>query len=161
MDTGDNPVEFAKLAEMVERYDDMAKWMKDFAQSGRPLTSEHQRLLSVAYSKEMNKRRSSWLTISNIENKKKGSEQSQAVVREYILEIEKDLMDICREVVDLVTTHVIPSVTRIHAVTEAELAGKAESKVFYLKMKGYYYHYMAEVAIASGLQLSGCLRRSV
>lgn len=158
METGDNLVEFAKLAEMAERYDDMAKWMKGFAQEGRPMTLEQRYLLSIAFSKAVKWRRSSWCTISTLEKKKEGSEQRQAVVREYLLEIERELIDICRDVLDLVTTHLIPSVTGTHAVTEAELAEKAESKVFFLKMKGDFHRYIAEVAMVSGPNFAQTVR---
>lgn len=42
-------VQRAKLGEEAERYDDMAKAMKDVVQMNQPLTNEERNLLSVAY----------------------------------------------------------------------------------------------------------------
>lgn len=48
--------------------------------------------------------------------------------------MEKELKDICQDVLALLDKFLIPK------------AGNPESKVFYLKMKGDYYRYLAEVA---------------
>ena len=42
-------VQKAKLAEEAERYDDMAKAMKEVVKMNEPLTNEERNLLSVAY----------------------------------------------------------------------------------------------------------------
>ena len=50
-------------------------------------------------------------------------------------QVEKELRDICNDVLNLLDKFLIAK------------ASNAESKVFYLKMKGDYYRYLAEVAI--------------
>jgi len=56
------------------------------------------------------------------------------MAREYREKIEKELRDICKEVLALLDEHLVPK------------SSNSESKVFYLKMKGDYFRYLAEVA---------------
>jgi len=127
-------VQRAKLAEQAERYDDMAQAMKKVTETGSELTNEERNLLSVAYKNVVGARRSSWRVISSIEQKTEGSEKKQAMAKEYREKVEKELKDICQDVLNLLDKFLIPK------------AGNPESKVFYLKMKGDYYRYLAEVA---------------
>merc|ERR1719228_3169352 len=57
------------------------------------------------------------------------------MAREYREKVEKELRDICNDVLALLDKYLIAK------------ASNAESKVFYLKMKGDYYRYLAEVAL--------------
>lgn len=82
----------AKLAEQAERYEDMAKFMKQATEIGDCLTSEERNLLSVAYKNVVGARRSAWRILSAIETKTDG------VVIEYRGTVEKELKDICKEV---------------------------------------------------------------
>ena len=91
-------VQRAKLAEQAERYDDMAAAMKKVTESGNELTNEERNLLSVAYKNVVGARRSSWRVISSIEQKTEGSERKQSMAREYREKIEKELRDICQDV---------------------------------------------------------------
>ncbi|CAB3405955.1 unnamed protein product [Caenorhabditis bovis] len=127
-------VQRAKLAEQAERYDDMAASMKKVTEQGSELSNEERNLLSVAYKNVVGARRSSWRVISSIEQKTEGSEKKQQLAKEYRLKVEKELNDICQDVLKLLDDFLIPK------------AQAAESKVFYLKMKGDYYRYLAEVA---------------
>ena len=61
------------------------------------------------------------------------------VFRKYFFQVEKELRDICNDVLNLLDKFLIAK------------ASNAESKVFYLKMKGDYYRYLAEVAIGESL----------
>jgi 14-3-3 protein beta/theta/zeta len=124
----------AKLAEQAERYDDMAAAMKKVTEMDVPLTNEERNLLSVAYKNVVGSRRSSWRVISSIELKTEGSERKQQMAHDYKIKIERELKQICTEVLALLDEHLIVK------------AANAESKVFYLKMKGDYYRYLAEVA---------------
>ncbi|KAF7397495.1 hypothetical protein HZH68_008717 [Vespula germanica] len=127
-------VQRAKLAEQAERYDDMAAAMKSVTETGVELSNEERNLLSVAYKNVVGARRSSWRVISSIEQKTEGSERKQQMAKEYREKVEKELREICYDVLGLLDKYLIPK------------ASNAESKVFYLKMKGDYYRYLAEVA---------------
>jgi 14-3-3 protein beta/theta/zeta len=127
----------AKLAEQAERYDDMAAAMKKVTEMPNELSNEERNLLSVAYKNVVGARRSSWRVISSIEQKAEvhsGSERKQAMAKEYRQKIEGELKGICDDVLKLLDQHLIAKAT------------SPESKVFYLKMKGDYYRYLAEVA---------------
>merc|ERR1712000_144621 len=95
--------------------------MKKVTEMDSELSNEERNLLSVAYKNVVGARRSSWRVISSIEAK--AAEQSSA-----------ERKKICAEVLSLLDQHLIPK------------SSAAESKVFYLKMKGDYYRYLAEVA---------------
>uniref|UniRef100_A0A672M5V9 14-3-3 protein beta/alpha-A-like n=1 Tax=Sinocyclocheilus grahami TaxID=75366 RepID=A0A672M5V9_SINGR len=128
-------VQKAKLAEQAERYDDMAAAMKAVTEGDIELSNEERNLLSVAYKNVVGARRSSWRVVSSIEQKTEGSDKKQQMVKEYREKIEKELKEICNDVLVLLDKYLIPKAT------------PAESKVFYLKMKGDYYRYLAEVAV--------------
>jgi len=134
MSNKEEEVQRSKLAEQAERYDDMANAMKKVTELNSELTNEERNLLSVAYKNVVGARRSSWRVISSIEQKTEGSERKQQMAKEYREKIEKELKDICQEVLNLLDKFLVPKATT------------AESKVFYLKMKGDYYRYLAEVA---------------
>uniref|UniRef100_A0A2K6NMP3 14-3-3 domain-containing protein n=1 Tax=Rhinopithecus roxellana TaxID=61622 RepID=A0A2K6NMP3_RHIRO len=121
-------VQKTKLAEQAERYDSMAACMKSVTEQGAELSNEEKNLLSVAYKNVVG------MVISSIEQKTEDAEEKQQMAREYREKIEMELRDICNDVLSLLEKFLIPS------------ASQAESKVFYLKMKGDYYHYLAEVA---------------
>merc|ERR1711952_583644 len=72
---------------------------------------------------------------SSIEQKTEGSERKQQMAKEYREKVEKELREICNDVLGLLDQFLIPK------------ASNAESKVFYLKMKGDYFRYLAEVAV--------------
>jgi len=56
------------------------------------------------------------------------------MARDYRVKIESELQEICHDVLNLLDKFLIPN------------ASQAESKVFYLKMKGDYFRYLSEVA---------------
>merc|ERR1712135_165135 len=128
-------VQQAKLAEQAERYDDMAAAMKQVTEKDADLSNEERNLLSVAYKNVVGARRSSWRVISSIEQKTEGSERKQQMAKEYREKVEKELREICNDVLGLLDKFLVPK------------ASNPESKVFYLKMKGDYYRYLAEVAV--------------
>lgn len=128
-------IQKAKLSEQAERYDDMAASMKAVTEKGAELSNEERNLLSVAYKNVVGARRSSWRVISSIEQKSDVSEKKQQMAKEYREKIEAELRDICGDVLKLLDTYLI------------KCASNPESKVFYLKMKGDYYRYLAEVAV--------------
>ncbi|KAF7646147.1 hypothetical protein LDENG_00192370 [Lucifuga dentata] len=131
-------VQKARLAEQAERYDDMAAAMKSVTELNEALSNEERNLLSVAYKNVVGARRSSWRVISSIEQKTSadGNEKKIEMVRAYREKIEKELEAVCQDVLNLLDNFLIKNCSDT----------QHESKVFYLKMKGDYYRYLAEVA---------------
>eukprot|EP01126_Amoeba_proteus_P006581 TRINITY_DN122_c0_g1_i1.p1 TRINITY_DN122_c0_g1~~TRINITY_DN122_c0_g1_i1.p1 ORF type:complete len:211 (+),score=48.09 TRINITY_DN122_c0_g1_i1:51-683(+) len=127
-------VYLAKLAEQAERYDEMVAAMKRVAELDTELSVEERNLLSVAYKNVVGARRASWRIISSIEQKEKSKEGSSHLghIRQYCTKVEEELDQICSDVLNVLDNHLIKS------------AQNAESKVFYNKMKGDYYRYLAE-----------------
>uniref|UniRef100_A0A8C9DY84 14-3-3 domain-containing protein n=1 Tax=Phocoena sinus TaxID=42100 RepID=A0A8C9DY84_PHOSS len=103
-------------------YDDMAARMKSVTEQVAELSNEERNLLSVAYKNVVGACRSPWRVLSSTEKKTEGAEKKQQMLR-----------GICNDVLSHLEKFLIPS------------ASQAESKVFYLKMKGGYYRYLAEV----------------
>ncbi|PVU84952.1 hypothetical protein BB559_007299 [Furculomyces boomerangus] len=130
-------VYMAKLAEQAERYDEMVDSMKKVASEEQELSIEERNLLSVAYKNIIGARRASWRIISSIEQKEesKGNTENATRVSGYRNQVERELKDICIDVLSVLDKHLIPK------------ASADESKVFYLKMKGDYYRYLAEFEV--------------
>jgi len=127
----------AKLAEQAERYDEMVESMKKVAKQGTELSVEERNLLSVAYKNVIGARRASWRIVSSLEQKDEKtpvSEDKLQITRDYRKQIEKELNEICNDVLKVIDDHLIPG------------AQTGESRVFYYKMKGDYHRYLAEFA---------------
>ena len=61
-----------------------------------------------------------------------------AKIKEYRGKIEAELSGICNDILTILDKHLVPSAT------------SGESKVFYYKMKGDYWRYLAEFATGAG-----------
>lgn len=127
-------IQTAKLAEQAERYEDMAKFMKEVTENSEELTDEQRNLLSVAYKNVVGAKRSAWRVLSSIESKTDAGDKKLPMIREYREKVEGELRTVCEEVLLLLKEYLIKN------------AKQAESKVFYQKMKGDYHRYLAEVA---------------
>ena len=89
--------------------------------------------MSVAYKNSVGTRRTAWRTISAIQQKEeyKGSRFID-LIKQYRSKIEKELEDICNDVLRLLDDPLIPN------------SKNPEAKVFFLKMKGDYFRYLGE-----------------
>ncbi|XP_021599779.1 14-3-3-like protein D isoform X2 [Manihot esculenta] len=130
----DKFVYVAKLAEQAERYDEMVDAMKNVAKLDVELTVEERNLLSVGYKNVIGARRASWRILSSIEQKEeaKGNEVNAKRIKEYRQKVELEITNICNDIMAIIDEHLIPS------------ASAGESTVFFYKMKGDYYRYLAE-----------------
>uniref|UniRef100_H2ZEP2 14-3-3 domain-containing protein n=1 Tax=Ciona savignyi TaxID=51511 RepID=H2ZEP2_CIOSA len=129
-------VESARLAEQAERYDDMVENMKKVMrqQSVRGACIRERNLLSVAFKNVVGARRSSWRVISSIKQKEE-EEKKVKLSEAYLTRIANEIEEICIDVVNLIDTSLL---------CRDDL--DVESKTFYMKMKGDYYRYVAEVS---------------
>jgi len=130
-------VYLAKLAEQAERYDEMVEYMKNVAAAGNSLTVEERNLLSVAYKNVIGARRASWRIITSIEQKESSRSESTniTIIKSYQAKIEDELRKICGDILKILTENLIKNTT-----------DDVESLVFYHKMTGDYYRYLAEFA---------------
>jgi len=121
----------ARTAETAERYDDMCRFMRNLVKTttaASDLTVEERNLLSVAYKNVIGARRASWRTLNVDEYK------DNELIKKYKSMVENELESICQDVLDLLESTLVPN-----------SKGKGnESEVFYLKMTGDYYRYLAE-----------------
>ncbi|KAL6573281.1 14-3-3 protein 7 [Orobanche hederae] len=127
-------VYLARLAEQAERYDEMVDAMKRVAKLDVELTIEERNLVSVGYKNVIGARRAAWRILSSIEQKEenKGHEQNVKRIKSYRQRVEDELTKICMDILSLIEDHLLPS------------SSTAESSVFYYKMKGDYFRYLAE-----------------
>ncbi|KAL4586763.1 hypothetical protein LXL04_011407 [Taraxacum kok-saghyz] len=130
----ENHVYLAKLAEQAERYDEMVESMKNVAKLNVELTVEERNLLSVGYKNVIGARRASWRIMSSIEQKEesKGNESYVNLIKGYRKKVEDELAKICSDILEIIDKHLVPS------------SGSGEATVFYYKMKGDYFRYLAE-----------------
>ena len=94
-------------------------------------------LLSVAYKNVIGARRASWRVLSSIEQKEMERESGGEIdkvglVRGYKTRVEKELDTVCEEILAIIKDALLPH------------AESPESKVFYHKMRGDYWRYLAE-----------------
>lgn len=122
----------AKLAEQAERYEEMAKYMRQVAEEAQTeLSVEERNLLSVAYKNVIGARRAAWRILSSLEAR---ADKNKETIEKYRKNIEKELKSICDEILKVLNESLIPNAT------------SDESKVFFYKMKGDYHRYEAEIA---------------
>ena len=127
-------VAMARLAEQAERYKDMSDEMKKAIENRNGVISEDERnLFSVAYKNVVGQRRSSWRAMCGIERKLSSDDPKRVHVKSYKEKIENELAELCREVLSILQDQLIAN------------AQDCCSKVFYLKMKGDYLRYLAEI----------------
>jgi len=127
----------ASTAERAERYEDMCKHMFNLvswaASNNVDLSVEERNLFSVAYKNVVGAKRASWRTL-NVEDGK-----FDDLIAEYKKKVEAELNGICKEVLSLLEDKLLKGSTKT-----------PESSVFYLKMIGDYYRYLAEFSAADG-----------
>ena len=99
---------------------------------------QERNLLSVAYKNVVGARRASWRVLSSIESKEKekGDHEKVTLITSYREKVEKELEKICKELLDVLERFLLPE------------DKTAEGQVFYWKMAGDYWRYLAEFAAA-------------
>lgn len=130
----------AKLSEQSERFEDMMDYMKQVAQGDGELTVDERNMFSVAFKNVIGSRRASWRIVSSLEQKEEGKAGTNGngnnlhleCIKKYHAKIEKELEEICNDVLTILSDNLLTK------------AGTGESKVFYYKMRGDYFRYLAE-----------------
>lgn len=130
----------AHYYDLAERYQDMAEEMKKavicIAKEGQELSVAARNYLSLAFKDLVSSRRSSWrvLIAEKVKVKEKQPEELH-IIDEIIKKVETELLDYCNEVLGIIEDHILPRIDKCSLT----------HNVFFLKMKGDYYRYMAEI----------------
>lgn len=132
-------IERARLFDLAERYEDMAKEMKKaveiVARDKQELSVSARNSFSLAYKNLVSSRRSSWRVLFSEKLKiEESNSKDLHNIDDMIKIVEKELLGYCDEVQDLIDNCLLK---------EGETYSCAH-RVFLLKMKGDYYRYKAE-----------------
>ncbi|XP_010416798.1 PREDICTED: 14-3-3-like protein GF14 epsilon [Camelina sativa] len=125
----------AKIACHSERYDDTIKTMRKVCEYDIELSKEEIDVLTTGYKKVMENRRDSLQVISTIGEVEdlKGNEQKVKLIKEKQEMVRDEFFNVCNDILSLIDAHLIPSTTN-----------NVESTIFFHRIKGDYYRYMAE-----------------
>jgi len=124
----------ARVTEQAERHEQTIKYMEEVVKVKKDdLNIEERNLLSAAYKNCVSSRRSAWRSIYAVEVKEKNNNYKYVgLVTDLKNLLEKELSDLCERMLKLIDNFLLKKAT------------SSESIVFYLKMKGDYYRYLAE-----------------
>lgn len=131
------PPWIVQVAEQAERYEEMVTEMTHVSQIKKKLSVEERNLLSVAYKNVVGAKRASWRILSALESRHegKGENDRARTCASYKDDVEKELTEVCENLLTILSKSLLP-----------DAVADSEAHVFYLKMKGDYYRYIAEFA---------------
>jgi len=132
MADADVNVVLARYAERAERYDEMKDFMAARVQSGTALNYEERDMFSAAFKSALSGRRAAVRVAMAMAQEGPPEEAHHA--RGYRTKVEAELTDICQRCISLIDSILLQN------------PGSDEAKIFYLKMAGDYWRYMAEFA---------------
>ncbi|EPY31704.1 tyrosine 3-monooxygenase/tryptophan 5-monooxygenase activation protein [Strigomonas culicis] len=118
----------------------MVLCMRKVVKLNNELDTDERNLLSVAFKNVISPRRNAWRVITTIESRESAKESSEnlPLITNLRKEFEAEMSGVCDELISLLDTYLIPAVQ------------SGEPKVFYLKLKGDYHRYQAEIVPGEG-----------
>ncbi|KAI5173150.1 14-3-3 protein epsilon [Nematocida sp. LUAm3] len=131
----------ARLSEKAERFEQMVECMKMAvklaADSSIKLGPEERNMLSVAYKNQVGVKRTSWRILNKALQEAKSTEPQNEkhiqIIEEYIRAVEEELNTVCDDLLSLLEVYLVDITAE-------------DTTVFFLKMKGDYLRYKAEIA---------------
>ena len=127
-------ISLARITEQAERHEETMKYMEEIVKlKNEDLTIEERNILSSAYKNCVSSRRNAWRSIYGVEIKERSNNSKFLnLVIGLKSTLETELNELCGRVLKIIDDYLL------------KRASSDESKVFYLKMKGDYYRYLAE-----------------
>ncbi|KAF8673313.1 hypothetical protein HU200_048869 [Digitaria exilis] len=110
----------------------MVDFMKKLARMDVDMSAEERHLFSVSFKNTIGAKRASWTIICSSEQKLRSGDQAAMMIDSYKKKVEDELRKVCNEVLSIIAIHCLP------------LANTGENVMFFYKMKGDYYRYLAE-----------------
>eukprot|EP01012_Entosiphon_sulcatum_P064172 TRINITY_DN92955_c0_g1_i1.p1 TRINITY_DN92955_c0_g1~~TRINITY_DN92955_c0_g1_i1.p1 ORF type:complete len:257 (-),score=46.08 TRINITY_DN92955_c0_g1_i1:19-789(-) len=141
---GDMPY-LANLMRQAAKFDDMVHCVRKYAEANPALGNEERDLLVAAYEKVCSPLRHSWRILSNAEQQEeqKGNDRQAALCKDARVKIEEELGTVCRSALELVDGVLLPAVTN------------DEAEVFFLRLRGDLFRYVAEVTAGDSARSAG------
>lgn len=135
----------AKVCEQSERFEDMLNYMKEVLKLNVSLNVEERNLLSVAYKNFVGVPRSAWRVLQSLEEKEKKDvkDRTEEPNRETRLDLLKTCKEDTEKELSKICDEIISSIDNV-CLKKAKENEETDAKVFFLKMKGDYYRYIAE-----------------
>eukprot|EP00440_Ansanella_granifera_P036585 gb/GFBE01039690.1/.p1 GENE.gb/GFBE01039690.1/~~gb/GFBE01039690.1/.p1 ORF type:complete len:247 (+),score=60.83 gb/GFBE01039690.1/:1-741(+) len=126
----------AKVAKECERWEDTMEYMKRVVAraAGEAMSAEERNLFSSACKETVTSRRQALRAIkARVKASRALPAEAQSDIQAYHDRVEQELNTICKETIAVISEQLLPTAS-----------SDAESQVFYLKMVGDYYRYLAE-----------------
>lgn len=144
-------LELARLIEGAERFEDMCQVMGKLVdlkhKNKEALVVEERNMLSVAYKNVVGQRRASWRTLEGDKHDEDQDEDVKNLKKQYKQVVETELQAKCQEVLTLLEDKLLKKDENGNYVALKNSTDEdVETQVFYLKMCGDYYRYLAEFA---------------
>ena len=114
-----------------------------FERKANDLTLEERNILCLAYKNAVGMRRIAWRAATAVQKIGKYEDKYTNETSEYQKKLESELVDMCKDMLNLITKHLMP---------KAKKGGKVESEAFYFKLQGDYFRYVAEVGEGDRLE---------
>lgn len=128
----------AKLAQEANRFEDMAKFMKQVFESGARMTKDDDYMLAAAYKHLLDMKRTSRRQLMTIEHMDSVAPSEATMARDYRELVEGELLALCTEMLSVVSSWL--------ASPQAQTADPS-CNVFYWKLYADYKRYAAEVTV--------------
>lgn len=127
----------AKVCVEAGRSEETLDYMEKIIKSkNSDLTEEERNLVSVASKNCVSTKRAAWRSIYGIEVREKANNSKyQHLVSDLKIKLERELHQACDRMLTYIDQYLIKN------------SSTPESKVFYLKLKGDYYRYIAEFSL--------------
>ncbi|MCQ2817283.1 MAG: 14-3-3 family protein [archaeon] len=130
----DRLINLARITAQAERNEETIKYMEEIVKSKKDdLTIEERNILSTAYKNCVSERRSAWRNIIRTEVKEETKHSKYLPIVSNIKEtLRKELSELCHRMLMLIDNYLLKK------------SSNDESKVYYMKLKGDYFRYLAE-----------------
>ena len=133
--TRDEYIYLSKIYERAERYPDMVSAINKFIEINPKLSKEEKKIVSAGYKNILLDKRASWNLLNNMEKRESKKKPEQIPhIKEIKKIIEKELKEQFEEVHKVIDKFLLPN------------AEDPDSKVFYMRLKGDHYRYLAEIS---------------
>ena len=124
-----------KLYERFDRFSDLVSAINKFIEMNSKLSKDERNILSAGYKNILADKRNSWRFLNSMERREVKKKSAQVPhIKEIKKHLEDELIKIIEEFHNIIDKFLLPN------------AEDAESKVFYLRLKGDHFRYLCEIS---------------